>query len=312
MQISGSRMASSVGIARAIGGQSELAAISSTGAIETRLSARGDGVVALHRRSGSAGAMLRFHGSADTAAASVSIAGNDVYLAGDASLNPNAGFAFGGTGMTGPLSMRLRRLSAAPAANDRLFSLEGNGYNSASAEVTYGRIATLAEGVTAGAEAGAVIVETRAAGVLAERLRIASSGAVTLTGPLTLPADPAAPMQAATRNYVDNNAILRAISVVATAGATALTFAAHNARMLVANAGTTLSIDWSATGNGFSCMVVNRTGADLAVSLTGFSASLANPDGYTKIRAGGVASLLAYSPDGGATKLCHLSGAGAP
>ena len=311
MQISGSRMASSVGIARAIGGQSELAAISSSGAIETRLSARGDGIVAVHRRSSGAGAMLRLHGSGDTAAASVSVAGSDVYLSGDAALNPNAAFAFGGAGMTQPLTMRLRRLSVTPSANDRIFSLEGSGYNSAAAEVTYGRIATVAEGVTAGAEAGAVVFETRSAGTLAERMRISSSGAVTLTGPLTLSGDPANAMQAATRNYVDNSFVQRPLPIATTASATALSFASHNARMVVANAGTSLSMDWAATGNGFSCLVVNRTGADLAVALSGFSSGVVNPDGYTKIRAGGVASLLAFSPDAGMTKLCQLTGSGA-
>jgi hypothetical protein len=312
LQISGSRMASAVGIARSIGGQSELAAISSAGAIETRLSARSDGIVALHRRNASAGAMLRLHGSGDTAAASISINGTDLALAGDSTLNPNAAFAFGGTGMTQPLTLRLRRLSTTPAANDRIFVLEANGNNSASSEVTFGRIAALAEGVAAGAESGAIIVETRSAGTLAERLRIAASGAVTLTGPLTLATDPSTAMQAATRNYVDNSFTQRAIPVVGVAAATALTFAAHNARMLVASAGTTLSLDWAATGSGFSCMVVNRSGADLTVTLTGFSSPLVNPDGYTKLRAGGVASLLVYSPDGGTTKLCQLTGAGAP
>ena len=34
-------------------------------------------------------------------------------------------------------------------------------------------------------------------------------------------------------------------------------------------------------------------------------------EGYTKIKANGVASLLTYSPDGGTTRYCHLSGAGA-
>jgi hypothetical protein len=312
MQISGSRMGTAVGISRSIGGQAELAAVSPAGAIETRLSARSDGIVAVHRRSGTTGAMLRLHGAADTAAASLSVAGADVYLAGDATLNPNPVYAVGNTGMTQPLTLRLRRLSAAPAANDRIFSIEGNALNSAAAEVTYGRLVSQVESVTAGAEAGALVLETRASGILAERMRIASTGAVSLTGPLTLPFDPASAMHAATRNYVDNSYVQRALPIAITAAATALTFATHNARMIVANAGTTLSMDWSSVGNGFSCMVVNRTGSDLAISTTGFSAAVVNPDGYTKIRAGGVASLLAFSPDGGTTKLCQLTGAGAP
>ena len=311
LQVSGSRMASSVGVNRAIGGQSELAAISSAGAIETRLSARSDGIVAVHRRSASAGAMLRLHGSGDTSAASVSIAGSDVFLAGDQTLNPNAAFNFGGAGMTQPMTLRVRRLSATPAANDRLFTLEATGFNNSAAEVSFSRIGTIAETVTAGAEGGAVVVETRSAGTMAERVRIAASGAVTLTGPLTLPADPAAAMQAATRNYVDNSFTQRAMPIVILAAATPLTFATHNARMLVANPGTTLSIDWANTGNGFSCMVLNRSGTDLALPLTGFSAVIGNPDGNTRIRSGGVASLIVFSPDGGTTKLCQLTGAGA-
>ncbi|WP_458093751.1 glycosyl hydrolase family 28-related protein [Roseomonas sp. WA12] len=312
MQIAGSRMASAPGVARIIGGQSELAAISSAGVIETRLSARSDGVVALHRRSTGAGAMLRLHGNADTAAASLSVVGSDVYLAGDPGSNPNPAYVVGGAGMTQPLTLRLRRVSAAPAANDRLFSLEGNGNNSAAAEVTYARVSAIAEGVAAGAEAGALVIETRSGGAVAERLRVASSGAVTLTGPLNLPADPASPLQAATRNYVDNILTARPMPVALIASSIALNFSAHNARLLVANPGAALFLDWSATANGFACMVVNRTGADLAVNLSGFSTGVVNPDGLTRIRAGGIASLLVYSPDGGATRLCQLSGAGAP
>ena len=311
LQVSGSRMPSSVGINRTIGGQAELAAISAAGAIETRLSARSDGIVAVHRRSASSGAMLRLHGSGDTAAASLSMAGTDIFLGGDQTLNPNAALNLGGTGMTLPMTLRTRRLSAAPAANDRLFTMEMNGFNSGAAEVTFGRIGTIAEVVTAGAEAGAFVVETRAGGTVAERFRIASSGAVTLTGPLTLPADPVSALQAATRNYVDASFTQRAMPLVLLAAATPLAFAAHNARMLVANPGTTLSLDWAASGNGFSCMVLNRSGTDLAIALTGFSGAIGNPDGLTKIRSGGVASLIAYSPDGGTTKLCQLTGAGA-
>ncbi|WP_043836063.1 glycosyl hydrolase family 28-related protein [Muricoccus aerilatus] len=317
LQVSSSRMPSSVGINRSIGGQAELAAISAAGAIETRLSARSDGIVAVHRRSSSAGAMLRLHGSGDTAAAAVSVTGTDVYLGGDQTLNPNAAFNFGGAGMTLPMTLRTRRLSTAPAANDRLFNLEVNGNNSSAAEVTFGRIGAVAETVTAGAEAGAIVVETRSGGALTERVRIASNGAMTLagslslTGSMTLAADPVSAMQAATRNYVDNSFTQRAMPMVMLSAATPLTFATHNARMLVANPGSTLSIDWSATGNGFSCMVLNRSGTDLALPLTGFTAAIGNPDGFTKIRSGGVASLIVFSPDGGTTKLCQLTGAGA-
>jgi hypothetical protein len=92
-----------------------------------------------------------------------------------------------------------------------------------------------------------------------------------------------------------------------------VTLAAHNARLLVANPGTTLSLTWAATGDGFSCLVVNRTGAELPVALTGFTGTAPmNPDGLTRIRDGGIATLLAFSPDGGTTRLLMLAGAGAP
>ena len=52
--------------------------------------------------------------------------------------------------------------------------------------------------------------------------------------------------------------------------------------------------------------------ADLALALSNFTGSApVSSEGYTKIKANGVASLLTYSPDGGTTRYCHLSGAGA-
>jgi hypothetical protein len=112
---------------------------------------------------------------------------------------------------------------------------------------------------------------------------------------------------------VDGQFTARRLPVIATNTPTALTLTAHNARLVSANAGTTLSINWTATGDGFSCQVVNRTASDLAIAMTGFSGTApTNPDGHTRIRAGGLATLLAFSPDGGTTRLLLLSGAGAP
>src|SRR5690606_9898834 len=132
-----------------------------------------------------------------------------------------------------------------------------SGNNTAGAETQFARAGGISETVAAGSEAGAFVVETRGSGGIAERLRISSTGTVTLTGPLVLPADPAASMQAATRNYVDTQFTARKLPVVGLSTATALTTAAHNGRLVSANAGTTLSIDWAATGDGFSCLVVN-------------------------------------------------------
>ncbi|MCQ4159799.1 hypothetical protein NON00_07640 [Roseomonas sp. GC11] len=145
------------------------------------------------------------------------------------------------------------------------------------------------------------------------RLSISTSGTVTLTGPLVLPANPTANLQAAPKQYVDSQFTSRALASLVLSAATTVTFASHNARLLIANSGTTLSLAWANTGDGFSCSVVNRTGSDMALTLTGFTtATPANSDGFTRIRAGGIATLLVYSPDGGTTRICHLSGAGAP
>lgn len=299
---------------RVAAGRVEIASVSATAAIETRLSADTDGAINLHRRGAGSGAQLRLHNTADVPAASFTLSGNEVNFAGDSTNNPNAALSLGGTGMTQPQTLKLRRLSASPAANDRLAVLEATGNNAAGAEQTFARVAAVAETVGNGAEAGALVFETRAGGTVAERFRIASSGTATLAGPLVLPADPTVNQHAATKRYVDGQFTERRMATLLLSAATTLTYAAHNARMLIANGGTTLSLSWAGTGDGFSCVVVNRTGADLAMSLSGFTINTAptNTDGFTRIRAGGVASLLIYSPDGGTTRICHLTGAGAP
>ncbi|WP_207418925.1 glycosyl hydrolase family 28-related protein [Roseomonas haemaphysalidis] len=168
--------------------------------------------------------------------------------------------------------------------------------------------------LTLSSEAGAMVFESRAGGTAVERFRISASGTATLAGPLLLPGSPTASLQAATKQYVDGQFTERRLATLLLAAATTVTYAAHNARMLIANAGASLSLSWANTGDGFSCVVVNRSGTDLALSLTGFTSNTAptNVDGFTRIRAGGIASLMIYSPDGGTTKICHLSGAGAP
>jgi hypothetical protein len=213
--------------------------------------------------------------------------------------------------MTAPMTVTLRRASATPGAGDTLGRLAFSGGNAAGTPTDYARAAAISETVTSGAEAGAFVIETRGTSGLAERLRVGPTGTVTLQGPLVLPGDPTAAAQAANKGYVDSQFTGRRIPVVAVSGATALTMAAHNARLVSANAGATLSITWAATGEGFSCLVMNRTGADLPVTMSGFSAATpSNPDGFTKIRAGGLATLLAFSPDGGSTKILLLAGQG--
>jgi hypothetical protein len=237
--LAGNRVAATNSVNRLAGGNVELAAIDSAGAVVPRLTARGDGAVTVHRSSGSSGALLRLNGAGDTTAASLSIAGSDEVVANET-------------------------------------------------------------------DGGAIIFQTRSGGVLAERLRLTAGGALTLSG------DPTAALQAATKQYVDGQFTARRLSTLVSGGSIVLTFAAHNNRMVTANPGASLAIDWNSTGDGFACMVYNRTGADLSIFLSNFSASTpSNPDGFTRIRNGGVASLFALSPDGGTTRLLQLSGAGA-
>jgi len=211
------------------------------------------------------------------------------------------------------MALTLRRASTSPANGDTLGRLEFSGANAVGTQTIYARAAGIGETTTNGAESGAFIIETRSGGTLAERLRVAPSGTVTLQGPLVLPGDPTTAAQAASKGYVDAQFSGRRLPVIAASGATALSLANHNARLVAANAGTTLSIDWTATGDGFSCLVINRTGGDLAISMTGFTGSTPlNQDGLTKIRNDGLATLLAFSPDGGTTKLLLLAGATAP
>jgi len=313
LQLLGNRMAGATTTQRIAAGRVELASVSSAAAIETRLSADTDGAVNIHRRSASTGAQIRLYGTGNTSAASFSINGTDCVFAGESG-NPNPALTLGGSGMTQPQTLRLRRLSSSVATNDRLAVLEAAGNNSAGNEQVFARLAVLAEAVANGGEAGAVVLETRQGGSVSERFRLSANGTVTLSGPLMLPANPTANMHAATRQYVDGQFTERRLSTVLLSSATTLSHASHNARMLIANAGTSLALSWANSGDGFSCTVINRTGSDLGLTLSGFTNNTAptNSDGFTRIRAGGVATLLVYSPDGGSTKICHLAGAGAP
>jgi hypothetical protein len=271
----------------------------------------------LHRRSETLGAELDLENQDATVTYSVGIgagAAAPLTIGGDPVGNPNGGVVFGAaSAMTAPMTVTLKRASAAPASGDAVGRVAFSGLNAAGAETAFARISGLGDTIAAGSEAGSLVIETRSGGALAERLRIAPGGTVTLAGPLVLPGEPTATAQAATKGYVDGQFTARRLPVVAASAATALTLAAHNGRLVSANAGTTLSIDWAATGDGFSCLVANRTAGDLAIAMTGFTGTApTNPDGLAKIRAGGLATLLAFSPDGGTTRLLMLAGAAAP
>lgn len=268
----------------------------------------------LGRRSDTLGAELDVENQDGASAYALSIGSGalaPLTIGGVPGVNPNGGLVLGApSAMTAPMALTLRRASAAPAAGHALGQLVFSGNNAAGTETAFARASATSEAIAAGAEQGDFVVETRNAGTLAERFRIAANGTVTVTGQVSIPADPTANSHAARKGYVDGQFTARRIGVVAAAAPLAITHAAHNARLVTANAGTTLSIDWSATGDGFTCLVVNRTGADLAIGMTGFTAATpSNPDGLTKIRAGGLATLLAFSPDGGTTKVLLLAGA---
>ena len=271
----------------------------------------------LGRRSDTLGAELAFENQDGDISYALSVGSGalaPLEIAGDPTVNPNGGVVLGApSAMTAPMALTLRRASDAPADGDVLGHLSFSGNNAEGSETVFARIGGVGEAVADGAEAGAFVVETRSGGGLAERLRISAGGTATLGGPVVLPADPTAPEHAARKGYVDAQFTARPLPVVPLSSATALNLADHNARLVSANPGAMLSVDWAVTGDGFSCLVANRSGGDLAIAMTGFSAATpSNPDGLAKIRSGGLATLLAFSPDGGTTKLLLLSGAGAP
>ncbi|GAV35141.1 Pectate lyase superfamily protein [Roseomonas sp. TAS13] len=308
LSMSGNRDSS--GVAKLAGGSLELHTVPSASAGPTRrLDIAPDGTMTVRRRSASLGARINLANPADQAAYFISAgqAGGNLGLGGDPGVNPNGGIDLGTTGnATAPMVVQIRRISASPAASDRLGYLHFNGMNSGAVETTYARLAGISDSIAAGTEAGTLVLELRQGAGMVERLRLSADGTLLLT------AAPSAPMHAATKSYVDGQFTERRLPQVVLSAATALGFAVHNNRLLLANAGTSLGIDYNAVGLGFSCMVVNRSGADLALALSNFTGSApVSSEGYTKIKANGVASLLTYSPDGGTTRYCHLSGAGA-
>ncbi len=272
--------------------------------------------VVLHRRSETLGGAFDIENQDAAVTYTLSVGSGalaPLAIGGDAFGNPNGGVVLGAeSGMTQPMTLTLRRASATPANGDPLGRIAFSGANAAGTQTVFARAGATSEAVATGGESGAFVVETRSGATLAERLRVAADGTVTLTGQVVLPSDPTANTHAARKGYVDAQFTARRLPVLALASATALTHAAHNGRLLCANAGTTLSIDWAATGDGFSCLVANRSGVDLSLTMTGFTGTApSNPDGLAKLRAGGLATLIALSPDGGTTRLLLLAGAGA-
>jgi hypothetical protein len=91
--------------------------------------------------------------------------------------------------------------------------------------------------------------------------------------------------------------------------ATALTFASHNNRRLYLKSGAALSVAWADTGDGFSTVILNRSGGPIAVTTSGFTGGTPiNTLGSAIITANGTAVINVVSPDGGVTRECWLTG----
>lgn len=97
--------------------------------------------------------------------------------------------------------------------------------------------------------------------------------------------------------------------IVAVGGPTNLTFDDHNGCVLVLGTGASLAVDWADVGSGFRCTVLNRTGAALTPTVSNFTAgTITNAAGHTKLGSDGMVDLLAFSPDGGTTKVLQAVG----
>jgi hypothetical protein len=91
--------------------------------------------------------------------------------------------------------------------------------------------------------------------------------------------------------------------------ATTLTGAVHGGKTLVAGVGAQITVDWSQTGNGFACLVLNESGLPLVPALLGFDTPLPiNGSGEIAIPSPGAASLLCILNADGVTKECWLVG----
>lgn len=99
------------------------------------------------------------------------------------------------------------------------------------------------------------------------------------------------------------------LTPVSITSATALTRELHNNRVLRLGAGASLSASWANTGNGFSCHLLNRSGAVVPLTISGFTAAApVNPFSASSIANLGTAALMVQSHDGGATRECWLTG----
>jgi hypothetical protein len=97
-------------------------------------------------------------------------------------------------------------------------------------------------------------------------------------------------------------------TIVTSANSTlSLTLATHNNTVIVLSTGTILNINYANLANGFTCTLINNTGADLTPTLTGFTATtITNSVGAPKLSNNGMVTILAYSAGG--TIYCRVAG----
>ncbi|EHM00523.1 hypothetical protein HMPREF9946_02563 [Acetobacteraceae bacterium AT-5844] len=78
--------------------------------------------------------------------------------------------------------------------------------------------------------------------------------------------------------------------VVAVTGPVSLNLATHNGRILLVSGSGSISVPWSETGPGFSCLILNTRTTALPITPSG--TTLRHPDGHSRIRVDGMAALV--------------------
>ena len=84
-----------------------------------------------------------------------------------------------------PANLRLQKLSSSPADGDYLGMINVSGENDASEETIFQSIDFISTDVSDGTEDGDIVLRTRGAGTLAERLRITGSGAINVANSMS-------------------------------------------------------------------------------------------------------------------------------
>lgn len=89
---------------------------------------------------------------------------------------------------------------------------------------------------------------------------------------------------------------------------TAVTFNAHNNRPLYVVDGGSLSVSWADTGQGFSCHILNHSGATITLTFDGFDEAPVNVFSSAAIIDKGVAALMVVELPNASAREAWLSG----